>query len=327
MQSLLEFKSVLNSYAHHAEIGIDFREAKWATPFYLLMASTAINHFKHFSSAKIHCIGHEKHTYFAHMGFFCSFGLMHGNKPGEAYGSLDYLPISIYESNEIRREAEIKNLAVGEIMEMHSGKLACILARSNSGALFDTLQFCMREILRNVVEHSGSQRIAFSAQHYPKQGKVEVAISDWGCGIKKGIEGNPQIKFNSHKDAICGALMPGTSGKEHIVKKLKNKSVWTNSGFGLYMTSRLCREAGSFLIGSGDASLILTSNSTKYSDWGFPGTSICMDFRAKQVCDLQEMSSRFRSDADTFKKIVGKKGLLDPSISSLALQRDFDKYL
>src|SRR5690606_8882918 len=126
----------------------------------------------------------------------------------------------------------------------HAEKIAQILIREDSGDLYDSLTFSLREMLRNVVEHSGSKRIAYSAQYYRKKGSVELAINDWGCGLKASLEANPSIKLDGDLTALDSALMPGVSGKGHQVKKLRVKTEWTNSGYGLYMTSRLCRSVG-----------------------------------------------------------------------------------
>ncbi|WP_092949868.1 hypothetical protein [Roseateles sp. YR242] len=90
-------------------------------------------------------------TYAAHMGFFRSFDLAYGNAPGQAKGSENYLPITIFDSREVEREAFEQGIEVGN------------------------------------------------------------------------ATGN-----------------------------------WANSGFGLYMTNRICRNGGNFFIASGATSMLLT---------------------------------------------------------------------
>ena len=47
--------------------------------------------------------------------------------------------------------------------------------------------YCFTEMMRNVFEHSGADRVYVCAQYWPFHQLVEIAISDMGCGIKAAM--------------------------------------------------------------------------------------------------------------------------------------------
>src|SRR5690554_3868698 len=147
------------------------------------------------------------------MGFFRAFGLKFGNEPGEAVGSITYLPLTILPVKELQEEAIKSYDHVGNIIESRSERIARILTRQEKGDLVDTLTFSIREILRNVVEHSGSEIIEYCAQYWPSKNLVELAVLDTGYGIMQGLSSNPHLNIKDERDALHLALLPGVSGK------------------------------------------------------------------------------------------------------------------
>ncbi|MDE4586293.1 hypothetical protein HUW66_012250, partial [Staphylococcus epidermidis] len=106
--------------------------------------------------------------------------------------------------------------------------------------------------MRNVVEHSDSKVIEYCAQYWPSYDRVEITISDNGIGMKKSLSKNPYIEADNDSEAIQLALMPSISSKNFKGARINTRNPWHNSGFGLYMISRICKLGGSFLICSGD---------------------------------------------------------------------------
>ena len=116
--------------------------------------------------------------------------------------------------------------------------------------------------------------------------------------------------------------MPGISGRGAIVRRLKHRDEWTNSGYGLYMTSRAARKAGTFLIGSGSAALMLSGPQSYPIHWEYPGTAVRMEFFIDRIDDLKSTLAQFRRDADDFCR-VNAGTALTPSVASQMLARDF----
>lgn len=273
----------------------------------------------------ITCFGVEHMSYAAHMGFFRSFGLAHGNAPGQANGSATYLPITSFETAVVEREAIMKGIEVGSYIEETSQKLAAILCQNTEGALFDTLTYSIREVMRNVVEHSHSDRFDVCAQHWPSKNRVEVSILDSGQRLRSSLARNPHIDVSDDKKAINFALMPAISGKAFKGSKLQQKGNWANSEFGLYMTNRICRNGGNFFIASGSSAMLLTKSAGKrYFNCNINGTAVRMVVDTGNISGLRVALERFREEGYEFQKKYGEIVNIDPSSASLMLSEDFD---
>src|SRR6266545_8413415 len=75
------------------------------------------------------------------------------------------------------------------------------------------------------------------------------------------------------------SLWPGVSGKTHLPSA---SGEWANSGYGLYMTSRLSRHGGNFAIASGDACIVLSKSMRKENfSTRLKGTAIRMNLDTK----------------------------------------------
>ncbi|MFP4473461.1 MAG: ATP-binding protein [Candidatus Omnitrophota bacterium] len=74
-----------------------------------------------------------------------------------------------------------------------------------------TIGYIVSELVRNVIEHSGSEKGAFlCAQYYKKSNTVRIGIADIGEGIKKTI--NQSYSAKTDLEAIQLALWPGITG-------------------------------------------------------------------------------------------------------------------
>lgn len=265
----------------------------------------------------------EHHTFAAHMGFFKAAGWNHGNDPGEAKGSATYIPLTILKVNDIESEAVQAGKAVGDVIENESTRLAKILTQADDGELVDTVTFSLREIMRNVVEHSGSDVLEFCAQYWPTKKKVEIVVLDSGVGIRSSLTRNPHLQVGSDRDAIHLALMPAVSGKMFKGVKKRSNDVWQNSGFGLYMTNRLCRNGGSFFVCSGKAGLILSDKGKTDYETSFAGTAIRLVLNTGSLASLSLSLERFRKEGFAIAKKYDPNNPIEPSIASTMLYRDF----
>lgn len=71
-------------------------------------------------------------------------------------------------------------------------------------------------------------------------------------GVHSSLGYNPRFKNISARDALHYACMPGISGNFKALTNPNDGDIWRNSGYGLYMTGRLCRNFGGFLLISSD---------------------------------------------------------------------------
>lgn len=326
LPSALAFAKQIAILPNAPEYVVDFVNMKHVEPFGMLLVSSEIRKLaRRDARPTIHCANFKHHTYSAHMGFFRSFDLAHGNAPGEARGSSNYLPITIFETAQVASEAFHKGLELGAQIEAISARMSAMLSGADSGDMFDTLTYSIREIARNVVEHSGAERFGICAQHWPSRRRVEVAILDRGMGLQRGLSQNPHIDASDDKKAINYALMPAVSGKVFKGSR-RAKGNWVNSGFGLYLTNRICRNGGNFFIASGDTGMLLNRGEGKrYFPCSIDGTAVRMTMDTSRIADLRNVLAAYRAEGFEIQRKYSEIVNIDPSAASLMLSEDFGK--
>ena len=323
--SALNFTSMLSNIEESEEYIFDFSNTRTVEPFPMLLVSSQINRMADRLPNSRMVFSNYKHmTYAGHMGFFKAFGLDFGKLPGEAKGSSRYLPLTIFDCNTLIQQAAGKGNEVGDEVEEYSKRLAKILC-SEDGAVYDTLAYSLRELMRNAVEHSNAKQFGVCAQYWPSKNKVEVAIFDRGIGLQASLRHNPHLDVSDDKRAVNYALMPAVSGKAFKGSR-KQRGSWANSGFGLYMTSRICRNGGTFFVASGKTGMLITQKSEgkRYYPCNFEGTAVRMVVRTNQIAELRDALETYRNEGyaiqNKYKEIVN----IDPSAASLMLSEDFD---
>lgn len=310
------------------EVTLDFSRMARVEPFAMIYIAKFIRDFHRANSkTKIICIGHRRKEYAANMGFFKSFGLKHGKSPSSSIGSQgNFLPFTILDMQKIKEEAKQEYTVGQEIIEKHSLNLAEILTQQKGTDLVKTLNYSIREIIRNVYEHSQSNTMLCCAQHWPTYHKVEIVIADNGIGLKKSLEANPHIKSRNDSEAIQQALMPAISSKNYEGIKIDTNNPWHNSGYGLYMSSRICRLGGSFLVCSGSHGIKLTEEKKEYIDLGHQctGTVIRMMLDTRKLTELNTMLDQFRKEGYEIAKGLKGVGTYSASAASKMLSTDFN---
>ena len=305
---------------------IDFSGLKWIQPFGMLYFSRQLKAFIDVRQpADFKFLGYTEHSDAAHMGFFQSFGLNFGNAAGAASGSATYIPITELNIRELHIEAGQSQREVQEIIEQRCGVLANVLSQSRGGPLHETLTFSLREILRNVTEHSNADSIWFAAQYWPKLHKVELSILDEGMGIQKSLSRNPHLTIESDEDALRQSLMPGISGRAFAGGPVQRNSEWANSGYGLYMTSQICVKGGSFLICSGEDALLFSKGGERKLSSGLKGTALCLIIETRELENLNEALATLNAMGSAIAKTLPAAAKLPASLASRMLSDKFPR--
>lgn len=328
VKAIFEFCNEIEKYCGENQVVIDFSNMGRIEPFTMVYAAKYIRDFnRRNSDTVVSCIGHKTKVYAANMAFFRAFGLKHGREPNCVEGNDRFVPFTILRIQTIVNEASKEFEAEQQIIERRSAHMAEILSQQNSGNLVDALTFSIREIMRNVYEHSKSKRIEYCAQYWPYYGKVEIAIIDNGIGLKVSLQDNPHIQIENHCDAIQQALMPAISSKNYKNAIIDTSDPWHNSGFGLYMINRICRLGGSFLICSGDHAIKLDEGGKEHIDLPHicRGTAVRMVLNTSKLTELSSMLAKFRSDGYEIAKQIKGVGMYEASAASQMLSRDFAK--
>jgi len=289
-QNSIDFVRNLRALKPHKEINFDFTNLVTIDPFSLLLVSSEIQRCRsRLKESKFLATNFEHCSYAAHMGFFQAFGVNFGKKPGEAKGSSTYIPINIYNTQDIKKDARELMINPAELLESKAKEISNILTRSESGDLNEVLTYCLREIFRNVIEHSHSEQFGFCAQYRPSLNRVSFSIIDRGIGLKESLENNPTLNLNNDEDAIRAALKPATSGKVYKGQKNKPKGEWANSGYGLFMTSNICKRGGGFFIASGDFGYYTSENKERILETPFKGTALNLALDTNRIKNLYTM--------------------------------------
>lgn len=260
-------------------VALDFSKVGFATPTGMLVLASLIEEAVRDGRVPIQS-GVTPRDYLSNMGFYAACGL---DVPKyEAPGSATYYPITRFDVVQLRARAAKLGIPIGAHVNVTVGRLAYLITRQTSGDLFYTVKYCLREILRNVAEHSQSEHLLVMGQYWPERNQIELAVLDRGIGLRAALSQNPKFSvLETDRNAIRLALLPSTSGqKVYVVSEnlveMDDEGEWGNSGFGLYMTSEMARKTGSFTIASGDARLEIIGNQKRFGAFFLPGTLVSM---------------------------------------------------
>ncbi len=276
---------------------VDFSNLSWTTPAGLCMAVAAFRQFRtRYPAAACRFEGYEKHEYQAFMGFFRCLGIDFGSDSNLLSAGDTYLPLKDFKLSAIKGTAKSMRRPVAELIDEHSVQLARILTKDGSSGLFVGIRYLLREIIRNSAEHSQADSLLYCAQLWPTKKRLEIAIVDSGIGVRASLAANPHLAIASDLDALELATLPGISGKAFAGAKIKRADPWQNSGYGLYIASRLGRESGRFFIGSRSAALSLTPAGEKLAAWGLEGTAIVLNIDISDIDCFEAKIARYADE-------------------------------
>lgn len=252
--SLEDILSISRTLNDAENIEVDFSRLAFLTPATALLLSSSLRARKVQAEVNPFAPGYG---YAAHVGFFEACGVHAGQAVGAAPGSDSYTPLRRVACNEVKLTARRTGLPLPASLTPRAENLARVVAGGNAVAM-RYVTFAVREILRNCVEHARSIDFWYAGQFWPKNGTVEIAILDEGDGIRTSLNRNPENpKLATELDAIRFAIQSGVSG----VPKAQRRGDSANSGYGLYLTRRLCAGgSGSFgIVSNGEGSVISTN--------------------------------------------------------------------
>ena len=295
-------------------------------PFGMLYLSATLRQFMkarraiHDHRPTFQAINYKNNSYASFMGFYKSFGLDHGNEPGEAPGSTRYLPMTRLRVRALENQAQEEYVPVGEIIEAETSRISGILTQRREGDLLETLTYSLREIFRNVVEHSQSNHIWYAAQYWPTRHKVELAVLDEGVGISRSLARNPIHQIGCDEHALYLALQPGISGVRAARGRFAD-NVWRNTGYGLFMTSSLCKNGGDFIICSNTRGIHSNSQTSEIIESNFDGTALRMVIDTSRVESLDRSLDTLRRNGEAIARESNLGANLSASMISRMLAR------
>jgi hypothetical protein len=183
------------------------------------------------------------------------------------------------------------------------GNISALLHLESDPESLSAVQYCVSELLRNVLEHSGSPDGAFVAAHrYTKKGphRVTIAVADCGRGIADHLGQVHPEALNDERVALSLAMRPGITGAQAGMYGVPD-----NAGAGLFITRCMAKGTGGyFLLCSGRAAYRLRRSrdddemirlyidaydDPRHDDWlavaPWQGTIVTVEIRTEKIAD------------------------------------------
>lgn len=321
---LNKWNDLLWSSSAATHLNLDFQAVRFIPPQAILYIAHQLKHFhREFPATRVKVTNADHQPYLTEMGFFeCLQSVTVENSvlaPGQ-----NRIPIRTIDTRAFHRQSGVTN--VRDSIDSETARLSKVLTRLDSGFAFDTVQYSLREIIRNIFEHSGSSICAYCAQYWPTRNRVQLAIVDEGMGIFPSLTQNPKFKHLTPRQAVQYSLLPGVSGNYVDLQGQTTNSVWRNTGYGLYMTSRLARRRGWFtVISSGHMILLRGKDKQVLSTKNFKGTMISLDFFVDQDASLSSYLRELAEEGKNIAQNIQGAKVIDASAASQMLSRDFRK--
>lgn len=294
----MDFCKKVNSYVvrdNDTIIEIDFNRVGNCDPFPMLMVSTAIRNMRKKNRNLQFIARNCNNRYAEYMKFYNACGINLGADVEYSRGNGNYSCITKLSIEDLYTESHENLDYIQETIEKKSKEMSKVLCREDK-EFQNWMTFVIRELLRNIPEHSQSRTIWYCAQYWPSHDLVELAILDEGIGISKSLADSYEFKelYKNDYEALQLALEPGVSGTFSSTRRSIGTGDWQNSGYGLYMVSQMCAELGaSFIIASGDSAIRIAKENgeikqTKY-DTHMDGTAIQIRIRPSKNVNYEQV--------------------------------------
>lgn len=255
--------------------------------------------------------GLNKLGYANNMGFSEALSLDGNPFPQGAFGGESYIPLSVISLESLQADMSENGGELGDAIERRSRDIALIVSQDRSAELRETLARSFCEIFRNCFEHGGAQSAVFCAQYWPNLDVVEICIADRGIGVCESLNQSKYTKPATDEEALAFSLMPGVSSKayRHKKKRANQRSVWDNSGYGLFFAHQLFGKLGHFYIASGKSSLYLSHDVYKVHPCAIEGTLVSMRMSLSNEEQITGALAATRDLAAQVKQRLGVKSL------------------
>lgn len=217
-------------------------------------------------------------------------------------------------SNNADRTVKLTRIETSAEIPKFSSSVMSIL-QIEDDELAGAVQYSLIELLRNVVQHSGSQGGGVAmAQYYPNTGLVELCIADMGLGIKSTINrAYPEI--DSSLKAIKLATLPHVSG---TFAASGYTAMHDNAGLGLFFIKQIASlSGGSFFLGSKDALIDIWGDKNGVQkklykiakNGGWPGTFAYLQLRRDSITEFDGLLTVCRRMAAEARKYPAELAL------------------
>ncbi|ENK0809795.1 sensor histidine kinase [Vibrio fluvialis] len=271
--TLQEFFEELDSCQNLDKVCIDCSTITWSMPTAMLVAGSKLRQWiktrrdlKLITTRKGVDTYSAVHNYLKHIGFFDFVMMGEGKCVGEAKGSSTYTAITRVEKPVLTEGENALDEWYENIQSKVRG-LAIIISGETEGQQINKFyNYALREIVRNVFEHSGANECFVFGQRW-NGGKAEIVIVDEGRGICSSLAQSHEL--SSDIEALKLSVKPGVSRTSQIPQ---DENVFDNSGFGLYVLTEIARSFGWYALGSNTARIVGFNDTVCEEEMNFSGT-------------------------------------------------------
>ncbi len=137
------------------------------------------------------------------------------------------------------------------------------------------------------------------------------------------MQQNPSLKVSDDKDAIKMALLPGISGKVSRDNADPNDP-WRNSGYGLFMTSRMAKDGGEFFICSGSGGILLNENNERHLETRIRGTAVKVVLNTSRKEKVKTLLQTYSREGSGIARTLDQ-AVIGASMTSSAVSSFFKK--
>lgn len=220
------------------------------------------------------------------------------------------------EPTELQKDRTVKLTRISKSSEVPSfAALVMDILRIEDEELAGAVKYSLVELLRNVVQHSGSPTGGVAmAQYYPTTGLVELCVADTGVGIKSTLN-RAYPELDSNLKALKFATLPHVSG---TFGPSVYGSMGDNAGLGLFFIKQIASlSCGSFFLGSGDVLIDIWGDKEgnlhklyKYARvGGWPGTFAYLQLRRDMIAEFDGLLTVCRRMAAEARKYPAELAL------------------
>ena len=306
IQYVTSFLQYLQSYGNLPEqIVLDFSQLTFARPFATLAIGSGLRYLvkkrksQNFQTTVTGYNIRDVHSYLSFVGFYDYIMLPVGHVMGQAAGSLSYTPITPLNRAALFGRTSPPYRELRHVIFEESHRLARLFSSTSANEnSINTIAYSIREIIRNVFEHSSSDTCYIFGQRY-RNGSVEIGIIDEGVGVRESLSSAHNISSDAH--ALELAIQPGVSR----VQNLNTNNINDNSGFGLYILSRLGGDYGWFAIGSGTSQIISQGNNLSLQNTLFNGTYVGLQLNSDPI-DFEDTLNNIIHDGEVEAHVMGR---------------------
>ncbi len=279
-----------------AAYAFDFGPLQNIEPFGANIVASAIRRFTaDRAGARFTSENHSKNSFAAHYGFWQAYGIPYGKSIEDVRGGDRFIPIQRLDVQGLLGGAKYSKPLLVMRIDGHARRIARVMCQGHGAPIQDAVTYAIREIVRNAIEHSGQRELWFAAQFWPNRNRIEVAIVDEGCGIRDGLQRNPEhCALVDEVAAIRLAMRAGVTGTVRRPASLEEVAMadreygispefFENSGYGLFVVGELCRRAGNLLILSNDRCVRIQGGDETISLAAHRGTAVRLVLHTDQV--------------------------------------------